>query len=302
MQRTPPKSICSSESDIYTTSERDEKPKPQEREDKPKQPNPKKKYKRTRGSDEEETSPHWITFKEEVMAALKKITSDVEEVKAQNNVIQETNQELSKSITFLAGKYDELQQAVIDLRKERNDNLSYIKALENRVEDMQRSTKLSTIEIRNVPTKATENQDELANIVQKTCQVLSVDLQRSDLKDVFRVSTKSSKNTILAEFTSVLMKNRVIQNAKQYNKQNKGNKLNTSVIGIPGNHTPIYISESLTPKNKRLYYLAREFAKSQNYTYCWTSYGKVFLRKTEGTPHIVLREECELAALKDKTS
>lgn len=100
----------------------------------------------------------------------------------------------------------------------------------------------------------------------------------------------------------MLMKNRVIQNAKLYNKRKGDNKLNTTAIGIQGNPTPIYLSESLTPKNRRLYYLAREFAKSHNYTYCWTTYGKVYLRKTEGSPHIYLREECELAALKNNSA
>lgn len=169
MKPTSSKSVCSSESDIQTMSER-------EKDDKPKQNNPKKKYKRTRGSDDEEATPQWISFKEEIMEALNKITKDVEVVKVQSSNIQETNAEMSKSMSFLAGKYEELQQIVKDMKKERNDNLSYIKTLEIKVEDMQRNLKASTIEIRNVPIKATENQQELTNLVQKTCSVLDVNI------------------------------------------------------------------------------------------------------------------------------
>ncbi|KAL4718579.1 hypothetical protein ACJJTC_004900 [Scirpophaga incertulas] len=134
-------------------------------------------------------------------------------------------------------------------------------------------------------------QSVLVGIVQQTCKVLNIEYGPQDLKDVYGINTKSGGTTIVAEFTQALKNQEVLKTAKAFNKENRNNRLNSTHIGLPGKTVPIYISESLTSKARRLFYLARDLAKSTDYKYCWTSNGKVFIRKNDDSPHIEIKSE-----------
>ncbi|CAK1599750.1 unnamed protein product [Parnassius mnemosyne] len=117
-------------------------------------------------------------------------------------------------------------------------------------------------------------------------------------KDVFRLNSKTGKTTIVTEFTSVIVKNSVIQAAKTFNKQHPDQRLNSAMIGFKEQVRPIYVSEALTNKGRRLFFLARSYAKTEGYKFCWTSHGKVYLRKTAESPHIEVKDETQLLDLK----
>ncbi|KAL4704819.1 hypothetical protein ACJJTC_001294 [Scirpophaga incertulas] len=202
---------------------------------------------------------------------LNQIIKDVAEIKAQSSAIH--------------GEVETLE-------KEKKEHLLYIASLEAKIDDIQRSNKSSTIELRNVPCQSKkENQSVLVGIVQQTCKVLNIEYGPQDLKDVYGINTKSGGTTIVAEFTQALKKQEVLKTAKAFNKENRNNRLNSTHIGLPGKTVPIYISESLTSKARRLFYLARDLAKSTDYKYCWTSNGKVFIRKNDDSPHIEIKSE-----------
>ncbi|CAH2093521.1 unnamed protein product [Euphydryas editha] len=57
---------------------------------------------------------------------------------------------------------------------------------------------------------------------------------------------------------------------------------------------------NLTAKGARLYFLARDLAKSQNYKFCWTSYGRIYVRKNENSPVIVIKNENHVNSLMQK--
>lgn len=88
---------------------------------------------------------------------------------------------------------------------------------------------------------------------------------------------------------------------RKYNKDHPECKLNTSHLKLEGASKPIFIAETLTTKGNRLFFLARDFAKANKYIYCWTSYGKVYLRKIEGSPLIRINEDADLIELRDNS-
>lgn len=51
---------------------------------------------------------------------------------------------------------------------------------------------------------------------------------------------------------------------------------------------------------RRIFYLAREFAKENNYNYCWSSRGFVYLREKENAPFIRIMNESDLDQLKNR--
>lgn len=225
------------------------------------------------------------------------MSSEVSEVKQQNIQIQKSFVEIEKSVDFLAKKYDETTERIELLERERKDQSIHIKNLEDKIEDLQRNFKLTSLEIRNVPEKEKESQQDLTHLVKKTCNTLKLELNSSDLRDAYRIKTKAGKNTVIADFASVQLKNNIIKNVKAYNKGNPSNKLNSTTLGLDGNSTPIYIGENLTDRGRRLYYHARETAKALNYKYCWTSNGRIFMRKSDGEPHIMVKNESQLQSI-----
>ncbi|VVC93108.1 unnamed protein product [Leptidea sinapis] len=156
------------------------------------------------------------------------------------------------------------------LESERKDHISHIQILEQKVEELNRPLKSLSIEIINIPSmKNYENKDELSSTVVKTCKALNVGIEKRELKDIYVIRGKGGNNTIVTVFTSNIVKHNVIKGVKLYNKQHPNSRLNTSVLGLDGDKKPIYISEALTYKARRLFYLARDLAKTEEFKYCW---------------------------------
>lgn len=114
----------------------------------------------------------------------------------------------------------------------------------------------------------------------------------TDIRNIYRLKKSPNKfSPIIMEFSSTSLKESKIKASKTPNKDNKG-KLNTTHLKLYGEPKPIFISESLTTCGRRLYYLAREYVKNHKFSSCWTSYGKVYIRRKEGDePILISREE-----------
>lgn len=239
-------------------------------------------------------------WKETQNTLLNKLVAEVAEIKQQNAEIKHTNEEIEKSLQFINEKYEDMKKKVEDLEGERKEHLLKIASLESEIGEVQRNLKSATIELRNVPkTTDTETKTDLCNIIEKTCQVIDVNIQATNIRDVFRVTSKAGKSTIVAELTTVIMKNHIIQGAKAFNEKHPDQRLNSGHIGFKGVITPIYISEALTSKGRRLFFLARDLAKSKEYKFCWTNSGKIFIRKAIDAPRIEIKDELQIATLRN---
>lgn len=267
-----------------------------------------KRMKRSRNSSEED-SYCLKSFKSEILQMLQELKSDqntsmnnllkeIAEVKQQNTMIQKSNEEIEQSISFLSNKYEDMKNTIDCLEKERKLNTTIIQSLEDKIEDIQRNLKSTSLEIRNVPMPSSESKKDLIKTVQDICKVTNSDLLYSEIKDAYRVSTKTTKNTIIVELTSNITKNDILKKVKAYNKNYPKQKLNSSHLGLMGKPVPIYLSENLTQKTKRLFFLARDMAKTFEYKYCWTSNGRVYLRKSDEAPHVLVKDENILESLK----
>ncbi|PZC71002.1 uncharacterized protein LOC135118237 [Helicoverpa armigera] len=222
----------------------------------------------------------------------KALMSAVNDIKNQNTEIQKTTQ-------FLSDKYDELLLKMNQLEKENKEKLAYIQILEEKIENLETFYKSSSLEIRNLPLDKSESKINLCETLINTGKVLNVPLQKSEIRDIYRLKSKSGKSsgTIVVDLSSVIAKDNLLQAFKMYNKKNAANKLSSKDILLDGPIQPIYMSENLTAKKRRLFYLAREKAKTLEYTYCWVSHGRIFLRKKEGIPAIRIDSEKDLGKL-----
>lgn len=233
---------------------------------------------------------------------LSKLVAEISDLKLQNTQIQKTNLEIEKSMSFISQQYEEMKDYIITLQKERKDQKEYIENLESKVRDLQLASRSSSVEVRNIPPKENETMIDLTNVISKLGAALDLPIPSSTIRDIHRLPGKPGMNrSIIAEFTSVDMKNSLLATARRYNlRHEKECKLNTELIGLPGERRPVYIAEHLPPTAKKLFYLAREFAKQQGYQFCWSSSGNIFLRKEHGAKHILVKSEKHLLELRQQ--
>ncbi|CAH2258501.1 uncharacterized protein LOC120636341 [Pararge aegeria] len=210
-----------------------------------------------------------------------------------------TVDDLRSSVEFLAEKYDLLASKYEKLETDRKEDLNHIKMLEDALERTEKSSRATCLEIRNIPTQSAESKNNLLNTVINTGKALNLDIQPHEIKDVFRIKTKTlDRKTIIVDLTSVILKEKIISAVRRFNKGQ--NKLTTEHLKIQGPAKPVFISENLTTKMKRVFFLARDYAKTNDFKFCWVSHGRIYLRKREGGPLIQISGESDLSDLKNQ--
>lgn len=232
----------------------------------------------------------FLEFKDQQNNKIEKIYESVKEIKLQNTQIQ-------SSVTSLSDYYDNLKtqidQLEIRLETERKNNLIYLKSLENKLEKLEQGARSTCVEIRNIPVNKAETKECLMNTVMKVGSLINAPVKTPEVKDIYRIGpTDSNNRTIIVDFVSNLQKEKFIHLFKEHNKVK--NKLSTEHLHIGGPPKPIFVSENLSPKMKRLLFLAKDFASSNNYRYCWVTKGKIFLREKDGARHILVKDESDI--------
>lgn len=234
-------------------------------------------------------------YDEKQTAKLTILQSTINEVKTQFESI-------TSSIQLLSDKYEDIKFDILNINKANKEQNACIKQLEYKLEVLERNANSSKIEIRNYPTQK-GNKEELTKILQNIGNVIDSTIDYSEIKDIYLGYSKAkSPKPIVIEFTSTLKKEKIIKQYKKFNsKKESSNKLNTSHLCLNIPQKPIYISECLSTQGKKLFHLARDFSKSNGFTYCWSSYGKIYIRKQEGSPQIRINEEADMIKLRETT-
>ncbi|CAH2215467.1 jg12315 [Pararge aegeria aegeria] len=238
------------------------------------------------------------TFMEKQNKRLETLENHIMEVKQQNVAIQSSNQDIEQSLKFMSDEIRSLQGKIGSIEKDRKNLSLHLMRLEDKIDDIDKRTIKTCVEIRNVPKQSRETKDMLYLYVDSLSKCITKsEINKVEVRDVYRLPSKKSDakcSTIIVEFSNTLYKNHILNAAKKFNRE-YSEKLNTLNLGLPGTRQPIYISEQLTAKTKRLLFLARDFAKSAQFAHCWTTNGNVYLRKKEGTPYIFVKNEERLS-------
>lgn len=217
------------------------------------------------------------------------IYTALDEIKTQNS-------EIRASVEFLSQKYETMLEEISTLKTKNLEIKTQMSLLEAKIDKMEGSTRSTCLEIRNIPMQKPESKIELLKTVTEIGKLLNVSIQPYDVKDVFRIGSRNSEtSTTIVELTSVLTKEKILNMYKKYNKDHS--RLSTENLKLKGPQKPIFISENLSPKKKRLFYLARSFASSNGYKYCWVTNGKIYIRQKDGATLTPINEELDLNKL-----
>lgn len=192
----------------------------------------------------------------------------------------------------------ESENKIGNLEKAINTTRDSLADIEERSENLERFIRKTSIEIRGVPIMKKETK---ADLLAKTTHLLkTIKMESNEIKDVYRLPYKASAttSTVIVEFTNVFAQETFLKRTKKYNAENKTCRLDSSHLGLAGTSSPLYFSEHLTKKSKRLFFLARDFAATENYRFCWIANGRIFLRKEEGEKYILVKNESVFSQLR----
>ncbi|XP_022830972.1 uncharacterized protein LOC111359610 [Spodoptera litura] len=222
-----------------------------------------------------------------------------DELQTTISCLKEQNVKLTQSVEMMSSKYDEFLSRISQLESDRRTDKKYIELLEDKIEYSERKSRSTGIEIRNIPKKTGETKHDLFNLINSVAKIADVDVNPECIKDIYRIKSRDSSHPIMVELTTVLLKEKILNNLKSYNKTKRpGEKLNTGNLGFRGPTKPVYVSEALTTKTQKLFYLARTFQQQYKYLFCWTSHGVIYLRKEENAPHIKILSEKDIENLR----
>lgn len=230
--------------------------------------------------------------------------TELQAIKSTLKDIKQTNTNIEKTMEFLTQKNEELQNKINLLEIQSKKDRECITLLEDKIEDMQRNNRKTCLEIKNVPKINNETRQDLMDMVINLTESIKCKIENSDIKDIYRVQGKKDKNKntpIIIETSSTIIKTDILKACKNFNIKNK-EKLRAKDLGFKTEeNTPIYVSEQLTARAARLFFLARDLSSSKQYRFCWTSFGKIYVRKDETSPVIRINNESQINQLMQKT-
>lgn len=172
--------------------------------------------------------------------------------------------------------------------------------MEEKIEDLQRGSRKSNIEIKNVPKQVKETKEDLIEMVIHLTKPINYEIMKTDIKDIYRIKGKkqnTSNTPIIVEFSSTILKADILKMCKTHNAKNKV-KLCAKHLGHKSKEdVPIFVAEQLTAKGARLHFLARDLAKSKGYKYCWTAYGKIYVKKSDESHTYIIKNVAQIQHL-----
>ncbi|KAG7299953.1 hypothetical protein JYU34_016980 [Plutella xylostella] len=212
--------------------------------------------------------------------------------------IREELADYSQAMKFFNEKFEEMvirQGEYIDkvktLEKDNQFLRDHVEKLNQRLKQIEDNARSANVEIQCLPENRSEN---LVSTVQQLGNVVKCPLNSSDIlycSRVAKMNTDSNRpRNVIVKLSSPMQRDTLLAACIKFNKSNQNDKLNTSHLGIAvDKKAPVYICEHLSPETKSLHAAARLKARELNYKFVWVRKNRVFMRKTEASDYVLIR-------------
>ena len=212
---------------------------------------------------------------------------------------------IEQSLNFLSGKYDELisnssnvNNIIRDLNEENkiikeslHKSVNDIELLKQEVNNMEQYMRRDCLEIRGIPVLTGEDTSQL---VKKVGEIIEVQVQDQDISISHRL-TDSRPDRDPALIVKFARRN-VRDKFYKVRKNLRGKSLrDIGITRFAGRK--IFIVESLTQHNRKLFNECLQKKKDLNYRFIWTTHGKILLRKDEDSPVITITKRNDIDKL-----
>ena len=221
--------------------------------------------------------------------------------------LDNTVKEMSVSLSFLSDKYDDLYQKVKQLEEQNKEIVEESTRLKQEiiilsqnvatkkdiVDNLHQYSRRDCLKITGIPEFPQENTDK---IIKDLGSIIGVNI-RDDISvsHCLPVSNSGKKNTnpaIIVKFVR-----RHVRDAF-YNAKKILNGKSTKNLGFHRTRErKIYISESLTQKNKHIFKRRYKAKMGLNFCFIWTRHGMIFLRVDQNSPVISINNGKDIESL-----
>lgn len=144
------------------------------------------------------------------------------------------------------------------------------------------------------------NNENLYHTVLVTAAKLGVQITTDDIewtaraglkKDVKSDMVSKSPRPVIVRLLRRAKKDQIIKASKSWRS------LSSTDIDVQGPIRKIFVNEHLTKENRTFFREARIRAKDAGYKYCWTTSGRIFVRKSKGKPATLVKNNNDLDQL-----
>lgn len=249
------------------------------------------------------TNTDFLLFKQEIKDMIENMqlsqASELKKIVPALQQLKETNSNIEQTMSFLAAQNEELKKKLEQLEIASRQDKEYIVLLEEKLENSQRESRKRNVEIKNVPKEGKESKDDLLKMVTHLSDAVNCNITQTNVMDIYRLRGKKQENnsSIIVEMSSTMIRDNFLKKCKDHNIKNRNNKLSAKHLGHKNENTPIYVTEHLTARAARLRFLASDLTKSKGFSFCWTNLGRVFVRKNEASPIILIHNEAQVNRL-----
>lgn len=217
--------------------------------------------------------------------------------------------ECVRSLEFLSNKYDAINDYQSIVKKELQRLSSKVAELTIKVgnigleiDNLQQYSYQYNAKLVGVPQRnAKESAYETSSLCADLFYAIGADISIYDIDTAHRVPSRKQDgkpNPIICKFVRRLAKDDVMS------RRRDACKVDPTTIGFPRSCSvsSIRIYDHLTPKSQQVLYEARKFKEENDYQFCWTKNGIVYLRKTADSRAERINDLDDLTKLKSKVN
>lgn len=242
-------------------------------------------------------------FRSFMKECVREIKGDLNrELKAFRNEIGS----LKDSINFIGDSFDKMNTEIAtckskieDVLKENESLRNDLNVITNRFNQLEQLSRASSLEIQCVPERKSEN---LVSIVKQLGKTVSCPVNEADIFYCARIAKKNPESprarSILIKLNSPKSRDALLAATIKYNKSHPQDRLSTVHLGLGSDKkVAVYVTENLSPENKFLHASARARAKELQYKHVWVRGGRIYMRKTDTSEYVLVRNLSTLKQL-----
>eukprot|EP00057_Strongylocentrotus_purpuratus_P002374 XP_003724399.1 PREDICTED: uncharacterized protein LOC100893464 [Strongylocentrotus purpuratus] len=240
-------------------------------------------------------------FKEELQTLSHALTGKLNLLEAAIQEVREGQTDIVRSLSFLDEKFEELKVTTRRLEKDNEELKAKNKSLDNQVSDLHHKVhdldqyhRRINLELAGIPESREESPLVLAL---KVAQCVAPSLKESDIDIAHRLGAPRAgadrrPRSIIVRFNSRRARNAV------YDGRKKLKNVTTRDIGVHGSANKFYVNENLTSVTRELLGIVNVERKKAGFKFVWTVNGKIFVRKDEKEPAIIIHTKDDIKKLK----
>lgn len=243
-------------------------------------------------------------IREEVNTVIKETVKEI--INDQMKSIRELVTDFQNSISFFNDQYEKFKFEISEKNttiKKLEDEAERMKKnhidLKLQVDSLEQQLRAQNLEIHCVPESKSEN---LTTAVLQLSKTIGCEMKEEDITHSQRISKanpqSSRPRSILVKFKNQTNRDQFLHCTAKFNRANGSCKLDTHHLGIAADPPRrIFVVENLSPSNRALHFAARQRGRELNYKFVWVKSGRVYMRKTESSEYLHIRNLEQLQTL-----